>query len=97
MGWAFSQVDEHGNRLREDGTMLIPGDAGPQPSRPRRTDGPVAGNDRVGRRSHGNSHFAVGRPLDAPTPDRRSIHRAAWKAGGRWTDLVTALVPATLL
>ena len=44
------------------------------------------------------AQFAVGRPLDAADAMTiRSIHQAAWKAGGTWTDLVTALVSSDLV
>ena len=96
----FQQVDEHGNRLREDGTMLIPGDARPQSFK---TSAELmdllAGNDRVRQTITWKlAQFAVGRPLDAADAGTvRSIHQAAWKAGGRWTDLVTALVSSDLV
>ncbi|HAB12803.1 MAG TPA: hypothetical protein DCE47_14050, partial [Planctomycetaceae bacterium] len=96
----FQQVDEHGNRLREDGTMLIPGDARP---RTFKTTAELmdllAGNDRVRQTITWKlAQFAIGRPLDAADAGTvRSIHRAAWKAGGRWTDLVTALVASDLV
>ena len=96
----FQQVDEHGNRLREDGTMLIPGDARP---RTFKTTAELmdllAGNDRVRQTITWKlAQFATGRPLDAADAGTvRSIHRAAWKAGGRWTDLVTALVASDLV
>jgi hypothetical protein len=96
----FQQVDEHGNRLREDGTMLIPGDARPQTFK---TSAELmdllAGNDRVRQTITWKlAQFAVGRPLDAADAGTvRSIHQAAWKAGGRWTDLVTALVSSDLV
>ena len=44
------------------------------------------------------AQFAVGRPLGAAdAASVRSIHQAAWKAGGSWSDLVTALVTSDLV
>ena len=80
--------------------MLIPGDARPQSFK---TSAELmdllAGNDRVRQTITWKlAQFAVGRPLDAADAGTvRSIHQAAWKAGGRWTDLVTALVSSDLV
>ncbi len=96
----FRQTDEHGNRLREDGTVLLPGDSKP---RAYRSSGELmdllAGSDRVRQTITWKlAQFAVGGRLGAADARTvRSIHQAAWKAGGRWTDLVTALVTSDLV
>ena len=96
----FRETDEHGNRLREDGTILLPGEAKPRAYKSSaELMNLLAGSDRVRETITWKlAQFAVGRPLGAPDAAAvRSIHQAAWKAGGRWTDLVTALVTSDLV
>ena len=96
----FRQTDEHGNRLREDGTILLPGEAKPRAykSSAELMD-LLAGSDRVRQTITWKlAQFAVGRRLDATEAATvGSIHQAAWKAGGTWTALVTALVTSDLV
>ena len=96
----FRQIDEHGNRLRENGTILFPGD-----SKPRTFQSSadlmnlLANSERVRETITWKlAQFAVGRPLDATDAATiRSMHQVAWQAGGTWVDLVTALVSSDLV
>jgi hypothetical protein len=96
----FRETDEHGNRLREDGSILMPGDAKPvtfQSSA--ELMNLLAGSDRVRETLTWKlAQFSLGRPLGAADAATiRSIHQSAWKNGGTWTDLITALVTSDLV
>ena len=96
----FREVDEHGNRLREDGTIQMPGASRPIPFKTSaELMNLLAGSERVrATMTWKLAQFAVGRPLGAAdAASVRSIHKAAWKAGGSWSDLVTALVTSDLV
>ena len=96
----FQEKDRHGNAIRQDGSILLPGEARP---RPYKTSAELmtllAGSERVRETITWKfAQFAVGRPLGARDATTiRSVHQSAWKAGGRWTDLVTALVTSELI
>lgn len=91
---AYRDVDEHGNRLREDGEILFPGQEKPVPFR---SIGEfvnlLAGSERVQKNiTRKFAQFALGRPLtqsDAVELDR--VHTAAGARGGTYASLVTAL------
>jgi len=96
----FRETDEHGNRLREDGSILMPGDSKPvtfQSSA--ELMNLLAGSDRVRETMTWKlAQFSLGRPLGAADAATiRSIHQSAWKNGGTWTDLITALVTSDLV
>jgi hypothetical protein len=96
----YHETDEHGNRLRDDGLVLFPGD-----------DKPVAyqsaaelmnllsTSDRVRETFTWKlTQFALGRPLGAH--DARSvaeIHRQARQGGGTYASLLTAIVTSDLV
>jgi hypothetical protein len=97
---AFHQEDEHGNALREDGEIRIPGEA--QPARYESTAelmDLLSGSDRVQRcLTRKVAQFALGRPLsaaDAPILD--TIHAEAQAAGGTYEALITAIVLSDLV
>jgi hypothetical protein len=97
---SYREVDEHGNSLRLDGEVLVPG-----ASRPRAYESStelmdlLAESDRVHETVTWKlAQFAIGRPLvadDAQTIKR--IHRDAWDAGGTYRDLVVAIVTSDLI
>ena len=94
-------VDQHGNQLREDGEVRVPGEAGP---REFQTVGELmdilAENDRVAESLTWKLvQFALGRTLtaaDAPTVT--AVHRAAVAGdGGTYQSVVTELVLSALI
>ncbi|HUG90017.1 MAG TPA: LamG-like jellyroll fold domain-containing protein, partial [Planctomycetaceae bacterium] len=97
---AFHDVDEHGNKLREDGQIVFPGEAQPVSYQ---TTGEfldlLAGSERVRRGiTRKLTQFAIGRPLvetDGPVVDK--IHQTAQEAGGTYAALMTAIVMSDLV
>jgi hypothetical protein len=97
---SFFDKDRHGNVLRDDGQILIPGTAKPVAYK---TSGELmnllAGSDRVRISITWKlSQFAAGRPLgarDARIVDK--IHRATQKQGGTYPALITAIVLSDLV
>jgi len=97
---SFFDKDRHGNALRDDGQILIPGTAKPVNYK---TSGELmnllAGSDRVRLSITWKlAQFAAGRPLGAR--DARivnKIHRAAQKQGGTYASLITAIVLSDLV
>ena len=93
------EVDEHGNRLREDGEILIPGDSEPVPyeSIAEMMD-ILARSDRVQRNiARKFAQFALGRSLvasDQPSIDE--IHRSSIAGGGTYQSLVKAVAMSDL-
>ena len=92
--------DEHGNTLREDGEIVLPGSG--KTLRYRTTAelmDLLAGNERVQETLAWKlAQFALGRPLLGS--DRRTlgeIYSSAKKNGGTYQDLVTALVLSDLV
>ena len=97
---AYSQADKHGNRLREDGKVLIPGQSSPVAYK---TSAELMNLLASSPRVHETFtwkvvQFAMGRPLGAN--DARSvaeIHLASQKAGGTYQSLVTAIILSDLV
>ena len=97
---AYSQADKHGNRLREDGKILIPGQSSPATFKTSaELMNLLAGSPRVHETFTWKVvQFAMGRPLGAK--DARSvaeIHMASQKAGGTYQSLVTAIILSDLV
>lgn len=97
---AFSPTDEHGNQLREDGEVVIPGE--PEPVAYQSTAelmDILAESDRVSQTLTWKvAQWALGRPLtsrDARALD--SIHAISHKHGGTYSNLMTALVMSDLV
>jgi len=95
-----SDVDEHGNVLREDGQILFPGEAeSVSYSTSAEMMDLLAGSDRVNRNlTRKLTQFAIGRPLvssDEPSIDQ--IHQAAQQAGGTYQSLISAIVASDLV
>jgi len=97
---AYHEADEHGNRLRDDGEILIPGG-----DKPHKYESSaelmdlLASSDRVRECITWKlTQFALGRPLgaaDAAMVDR--IHAEAQKGGGTYTSLIMAIVKSDLV
>ncbi|MEQ8787354.1 MAG: DUF1592 domain-containing protein [Pirellulaceae bacterium] len=97
---AFHDRDKHGNRLRDDGEILFPGDAKPvQYESCDQLMDLLAGSPRVQETLTWKvAQFAVGRPLvaaDAATVNE--IHQAAQQGGGTYSSLITAIVLSDLV
>jgi hypothetical protein len=97
---AYREADEHGNALREDGSILFPGSEAPVPygSSVELMD-LLAGSDAVRRNlTRKVAQFALGRPLvEADEPIIEKIHESAWKGGGTYARLITAIVMSDLV
>jgi hypothetical protein len=97
---AFHEEDEHGNELREDGQILIPGTS---KSVPYQTSEELmtllAGSERIRETiTWKMTQFALGRPLgaaDAATV--ADIHQAGQKSGGTYKDVITAIILSDLV
>lgn len=97
---AFHDKDEHGNELREDGQILIPGTS---ESVPYQTSEELmtllAGSERIRETiTWKMTQFALGRPLgaaDAATV--ADIHQAGQKSGGTYKDVITAIILSNLV
>jgi hypothetical protein len=96
----FHEKDEHGNLLREDGQILIPGTS---ESVPYQTSEELmnflAGSERIRETiTWKMTQFALGRPLgaaDAATV--ADIHQAGQKSGGTYKDVITAIILSDLV
>ena len=89
-----------GNKLRDDGEILFPGQKKPVPykSSTELMD-LLAKSERVRQTfTLKVTQFALGRPLvDADAPAVEKIHESAWKSGGTYASLITAVVTSDLV
>lgn len=97
---SFHHTDKHGNKLRDDGQILIPGTAEPIAyESSSELMNSLAASDRVRQSITWKlTQFALGRPLgaaDAATVN--AIHQAAEEEGGTYQSLVTAIVLSDLV
>jgi hypothetical protein len=97
---AYHEQDEHGNPLRDDGHILVPGAEQPvaYKSSAEFMD-LLARSDRVRESLTWKvTQFALGRPLEAADAAIvADIHRAAQQAGGTYASLMTAIVLSDLV
>lgn len=97
---AYHTQDEHGNNLRDDGEMRIPGITKPvsYASSAELMD-LLAKSDRVKESLTWKvTQFALGRPLSsADAPYVRQIHAVAQKNGGTYRSLISAIVLSDLV
>ena len=97
---SYHEIDEHGNELREDGEILFPGaaEAVRYNSSGEMMD-LLAGSDRVRRTiTRKLTQFSLGRPLVAgDEPAIEWIHQSAQQRGGKYQDLITAIVKSDLV
>ncbi|MEX2214218.1 MAG: DUF1592 domain-containing protein [Phycisphaeraceae bacterium] len=97
---AYREIDEHGNKLREDGEIHFPGDDKPirfQSSR--QLMDLLAGSDRVRETITWKvTQWALGRPLtETDKPHMTMIHKASQAGGGTYASLITAIVMSDLV
>lgn len=97
---AFHAVDEHGNELREDGELIVPGAPAPVSYQTvSQLADLLAESDRVSKTLTWKvAQWAMGRPLtldDAPFLD--SIHETAKRKGGTYHSVLSALVMSELV
>ena len=94
------EVDEHGNRLREDGEILFPGNAEPvaYDSVAEMMD-LLAESDRIQQNvARKLAQFALGRPLvAADQPLMEKIHGAARRCGGTYQCVLKAIALSELI
>ena len=97
---SFHEVDEHGNRLREDGEILFPGAAEPVSYQSAaELMNLLAESPRVAEcLTRKLTQFAIGRPLvAADAAEVRRIHQAAKQAGGTYAATLSAIVTSDLV
>ncbi len=97
---AYHDTDEHGNKLRSDGEILVPGTAmAVKYADSTELMNLLAESDRVSQTLTWKvAQFAVGRPFvaeDAAIVD--NIHKVAQANGGTWSALITAIVTSDLV
>ena len=97
---AFSHKDEHGNSLREDGEIVIPGvpEVASYKSAAEFMD-LLAKSERVAETiTRKVTQFSLGRPLTAADrPEIEKIHTVAKKNGGTYRSLIKAIVASDLV
>ncbi|MEX2173924.1 MAG: DUF1592 domain-containing protein [Pirellulaceae bacterium] len=97
---SYHDTDEHGNKLRDDGNILFPGEETPVAfESSAELMELLAKSDRVRESFTWKvAQFAVGRPLGAEDAAVvADIHRDAQKAGGTYAGLMTAIVLSDLV
>jgi hypothetical protein len=97
---AFHDVDEHGNKLRDDGEILFPDqDNAVSYQSSREMMDLLAASPRVRRAiTRKLTQFAIGRPLtEADDQVVEQIHKVAEQAGGTYAGLMTAIVMSDLV
>ncbi len=97
---AYHEQDEHGNKLRDDGEVLIPGTAKPVAYKTSaELMNLLAASERVQQSLTWKvTQFALGRPLVAEdAAEVTEIHQAAQKTGGTYASLVSAIVMSDLV
>lgn len=96
----FHEQDEHGNTLREDGEVLFPGAAqAVKYDSSMKLMEVLAQSDRVRKSITWKvAQFSLARPL-GPADARllEEVHAEAWKSGGTYESLITALVASDLV
>ena len=97
---AYHDKDEHGNQLRDDGEILVPGTAeSVKYSSSAELMDFLAKSDRVSQSLTWKiTQFALGRPLvaeDAARVDK--IHAEAQSNGGTWSAVISAIVNSDLV
>ena len=97
---AWHETDEHGNQLREDGEILIPGSASLSVYQSTaELMNLLAASDRVSHTLTWKiTQFCLGRPLGAEDAAVvNQIHRDARDDGGTWQAVITAIVTSDLV
>ena len=97
---AYHEQDEHGNKLRDDGEIVFPGDSKKVRYRTaRELMDLMANSERVKESLTWKlTQFALGRPLTgADAKAVQSIHQSAKKAGGTYAATITAIASSELV
>lgn len=97
---AYHEQDKHGNKLRDDGEVLFPGEANPVAYKSSaEMMNLLASSPRVRESLTWKvTQFALGRPLvAADAASVASIHKAAQQNGGTYSSLITAIVMSDLV
>ena len=97
---AFHQRDEHGNALREDGEVLIPGESkSKQYKSAAELMDLLSSSDRVKESLTWKvTQFALGRPiLPEDAALIRQIHQTAQQNGGTYQAIISAIVLSDLV
>jgi hypothetical protein len=97
---AFHEIDERGNKLRDDGHVLFLGQDQPVAyNSPKDLMDLLAKCDRVRESLTWKvTQFALGRPLGAEdAPIIAEIHRAAQQNGGTYSSVATAILTSDLV
>ena len=97
---AYREKDHHGNVLRDDGEVTLPGqDKAVKFSSPAEFMDLLARSGRVRINfTRKVTQFALGRPLvESDGPELEKIHKAAQAAGGTYAATVTAVVMSDLV
>ncbi len=97
---AYHEVDEHGNQLRDDGEILIPGESKPVKYRDSsELMDLLAKSERVKESLTWKLvQFSLGRPLVADDAESVSdLHRLALSEGGSYQALMRALIHSDLV
>lgn len=97
---SYQEMDEHGNKLREDGQIQFPGatEMVAYQSSAELMD-LLAASDRVRMNmTRKLTQFAIGRPLvESDTAALDQIHRSAQEGGGTYLSLITTIVMSDLV
>jgi mono/diheme cytochrome c family protein len=96
---SYAEQDKHGNELRDDGEILVPGQSGPiRYGSARELMDTLAGQDRVKESLTWKVvQFAIGRPPTAENArEIQRIHDAAQAAGGSYRDTMRAIALSDL-
>lgn len=97
---AFLQRDEHDNKLREDGNLLVPGQAEPVTfENSKDLMALLASSERVQETLVWKlAQFAVGRPLTSTDAQLvREIHASSKKKGGTYQAILTEIIISPLV
>ncbi len=96
---SYAEKDKHGNELRDDGEILVPGQPGPiQYSSARELMDKLAEQERVKESLTWKVvQFAIGRPPTAKNArEIQQIHNAAQAAGGSYRDTMRSIALSDL-
>lgn len=97
---AFHDSDQHGNRLRDDGNVLFPGEAQANDyESSRELMELLAASDRVAKSIAWKVvQYSLGRPLGGEDAAKlEKIHSVSQKNGGTYQSLITALIESDLV
>jgi hypothetical protein len=95
----WREIDKHGNPLRDDGELLVPGTEKPVPyQNAAELMNLLAQNNRVAETLTWKlAQFVAGRPLTArDVPALNTAHKNAQQSGGSYQQLITALLTSDL-